>query len=95
MTKIKPIRDHVVISRDVAARETEAGIILPEATSEKEKPQRGVVIAAGPGRDKDHPVSVTEGDVVYFAKYSGTELNIEGTDYLVLKESDILVALSS
>jgi len=94
MSKIKPIRDHVVISRDVAAKETEAGIILPEAITEGEKPQRGIVIAAGPGRLND-PVSVEKGDIVYFAKYAGTEINIEGKDYLVLKESDILVAIST
>lgn len=94
MTKIKPIRDHVVINRDVALTETPAGIILPEAVSEKEKPQHGIVVAVGPGK-KDDPTSVVEGDLVYFAKYAGTEIIIDDKDYLVLKESDILVAISS
>ena len=71
-----------------AAEEKSAGgIIIPDTA--KEKPQRGVVIAAGPGK-KDEPVTVKTGDTVLYGKYSGTEIQIEGQDYLIMRESDIL-----
>ena len=63
---------------------------LPDRTARlKEKPQRGTVVAAGPGK-KDEPVSVKIGDTVLYGKYSGTEIQIEGSDYLIMRESDIL-----
>ena len=94
MTKIKAIRDNVVITRDIAETETEAGIILPEASQEKDKPHTGVVVAVGPGRPND-PIQIKEGDFVYFTKYAGSDIEVDGKEYLVLKESDILVSLST
>ncbi len=66
---------------------TAGGIIIPDTA--KEKPQRGSVVAAGPGK-KDEPMTVKAGDTVLYGKYSGTEITIEGQDYLIMRESDIL-----
>ena len=74
-----------------AAEETTAsGIIIPD--SAKEKPQRGTVVAIGPGK-KDEPTTVKEGDTVLYGKYSGTELQFEGKDYMIMREADILAIL--
>lgn len=96
MTKlnIRPLADRVVVEPMEEEEVTFAGgkLVLPETA--KEKPQKGVVLAAGPGRkDEDGktiPMDVKEGDQVLFAKYAGTEIKIEGKKYLILKESDIL-----
>jgi chaperonin GroES len=69
------------------AKKTAGGIIIPDTA--KEKPQRGTVIAAGPGK-KDEPVTVKSGDTVLYGKYAGTEIQIDGEDYLIMRESDIL-----
>ncbi|UYQ95964.1 co-chaperone GroES [Chitinophaga horti] len=84
---IKPLADRVIVKPAAAEEKTAGGIIIPDTA--KEKPQRGTVIAAGPGK-KDEPVSVKVGDTVLYGKYSGTEVNLEGEDYLIMRESDIL-----
>src|SRR5919107_2108058 len=84
---ITPLHDRVIVKAAAAEEKTAGGIIIPDTA--KEKPQRGVVIAAGPGK-KDEPVTVKEGDTVLYGKYSGTEISIEGEDYLIMRESDIL-----
>jgi chaperonin GroES len=77
----------VLIKPFPAEEKTSSGIIIPD--SAKEKPQRGQVVKVGDPK-KDEPVVVTEGNVVLYGKYSGTELTIEGTDYLLMNQSDIL-----
>jgi len=79
--------DRVLVEPAKAEEKTAGGIIIPDTA--KEKPQRGTVIAAGPGK-KDEPVTVKAGDTVLYGKYAGTEISIEGTDYLIMRESDIL-----
>lgn len=85
--KIKPLADRVVIKPQEAESKTKSGIIIPD--SAKEKPQRGTVMAAGPGT-KDTKMEVKTGDVVLYGKYSGTEITIDDKDYLIMKQSDIL-----
>lgn len=84
---IKPLADRVVIKPAAAESKTASGIIIPDTA--KEKPQRGTVMAVGPGK-KDEPTTVNVGDTVLYGKYSGTEINIDGYDYLIMRESDIL-----
>ncbi|MEZ4774243.1 MAG: co-chaperone GroES [Bacteroidia bacterium] len=84
---IKPLADRVLVQPAPAEEKTASGIIIPDTA--KEKPQRGTVVAVGPGK-KDEPTSVSVGDTVLYGKYSGTEISIEGTDYLMMRESDIL-----
>jgi len=83
----KPLGSRVLIETIEQEEITASGIILPETA--KEKPQRGIVVAAGPGK-KDEPVTVKVGDTVLYGKYSGTEIQIEGDDLLIMRESDIL-----
>lgn len=92
MTKInlKPLADRVVVEPAQAEEKTSGGIIIPDTA--KEKPQRGTVVAAGPGK-KDEPMTVKEGDKVLYGKYAGTEITVDGTDYLILRESDILAII--
>jgi len=84
---VTPLHDRVIVKAAAAEEKTAGGIIIPDTA--KEKPQRGTVIAAGPGK-KDEPVSVKAGDTVLYGKYAGTEIQIEGEDYLIMRESDIL-----
>jgi len=84
---IKPLADRVIVKPAAAEEKTAGGIIIPDTA--KEKPQKGTVVAAGPGK-KDEPVTVKVGDTVLYGKYSGTEISLEGTDYLIMRESDIL-----
>lgn len=84
---IKPLSDRVLIEPAQAEEVTAGGIYIPDTA--KEKPQRGTVVAVGPGKT-DEPTTVKEGDVVLYGKYSGTELQVEGKDYLMMRESDIL-----
>ena len=79
--------DRVLIEPLEAETKTASGIIIPD--SAKEKPQKGNVVAVGPGT-KENPVTVKTGDTVLYGKYSGTELKLEGNDYLIMRESDIL-----
>ncbi len=87
---ITPLHDRVIVEPAAAEEKTASGIIIPD--SAKEKPQRGVVVAAGPGK-KDEPMSVKAGDTVLYGKYAGTEISLEGTDYLIMRESDILAVI--
>ena len=84
---IKPLADRVLVEPAAAETTTSSGIIIPDTA--KEKPQRGTVVAVGPGT-KDNPVTVQVGDTVLYGKYAGTELSHEGADYLIMKEADIL-----
>jgi chaperonin GroES len=84
---ITPLNDRVIIQPAPAEQKTAGGIIIPDTA--KEKPQRGIVVAAGPGK-KDEPVTVKVGDTVLYGKYAGTELQIEGDDYLIMCESDVV-----
>ena len=84
---IKPLADRVLVEPAAAEEKTASGIIIPDTA--KEKPQRGTVIAAGPGKP-DEPITVQVGDTVLYGKYSGTELQLEGKDYMMMRESDIL-----
>lgn len=90
--QLKPLADRVVVKKLDAEEKTSGGIVLPD--SAKEKPQQGEILAAGPGRtdDKGNRVAmeVKVGDKVLFAKYTGTEVKIEGVEYLILTERDIL-----
>lgn len=84
---ITPLHDRVIVLPAAAEEKTAGGIIIPDTA--KEKPQRGTVVAAGPGK-KDEPVVVKVGDTVLYGKYAGTEIQIEGNDLLIMRESDIL-----
>jgi chaperonin GroES len=88
--KIKPLADRVLVEPDAAEEKTAAGIIIPDTA--KEKPQRGTVVAVGNGK-KDEPMTVKVGDVVLYGKYSGTEITIEKTNYLIMRESDIVAII--
>jgi len=87
---MKPVNDRVVIKPAKAEEKTKGGIIIPDTA--KEKPQKGKVIAVGPGKDGNKP-TVKKGDVVLYGKYAGQELSYEGTEYLIMKEDDILVII--
>lgn len=90
-TKIKPLHDRVIVKRLAEEEKSKGGIIIPD--SAKEAPAEGKVIAAGPGKKEDgklHPLDVKAGDRVIFSKYSGTEVKLEGEEYLIMREEDIL-----
>ena len=87
---IKPLADRVLLEPAAAETKTSSGIIIPDTA--KEKPQKGKIVAVGPGT-KDNPITVKVGDIVLYGKYSGTELNHEGKDYLIMKENDILAII--
>ena len=88
--KIKPLADRVLIEPAKAETTTVSGIIIPDTA--QEKPQKGIVVAVGNGT-KDHEMSVKIGDQVLYGKYSGTELKFEGSDYLMMRESDLLAII--
>ena len=87
---IKPLADRVLVAPAEAEQKTAGGIIIPDTA--KEKPQEGTVVAVGPGK-KDEPMTVKVGDAVLYGKYAGTELSLEGENYLIMKESDILAII--
>ena len=87
---MKPINDRVVVQPADAEEKTSGGIIIPDTA--KEKPQRGTVIAVGPGK-KDHTMTVKKGDTVLYGKYAGQEISYQGKDYLIMREDDILVII--
>ena len=89
--KIKPLSDRVLIKVSEAETTTASGIIIPD--NAQEKPQKGTIIAVGNGT-KDNPMTVKEGDVVLYGKYSMTELKHEGEDYIIMRESDIFAIIS-
>jgi chaperonin GroES len=92
---LKPLADRLVVQPTEGEEITASGIYVPETA--KEKPQEGQVVAVGPGRKDDDgnriPMDVGEGDRVLYAKYAGTEVKLEDTKYLILKESDVLAIL--
>ena len=92
MSKIKvtPLHDRVIVEAAPAEEKTHSGIIIPDTA--KEKPQRGTIVAVGGGK-KDEPMTVKVGDNVLYGKYSGTEVQIEGKDYLIMRESDIFAVI--
>ncbi len=88
MSKVnfKPLADRVLVEPEAAEEKTASGIIIPDTA--KEKPQKGKIVAVGNGTS-DHKMSVNVGDRILYGKYSGSELTIDDTDYLIMKESDI------
>lgn len=88
----RPLHDRVLVRRLEAEEKTAGGIIIPDTA--KEKPQQGEVIATGPGERNEQgqttPMDVQPGDTVLFAKWGGTEVTVDGEDYLIMKESDIM-----
>jgi len=89
-SKIIPIADRVLVEPTPAEEKTAGGIIIPDTA--KEKPQRGTVVAVAQGK-KDEPMTVKSGQTVLYGKYSGTEVQIDGKDYLIMRESDIMAIL--
>ena len=87
---IKPLGDRVVINPAPAEDRTASGIIIPDTA--KEKPRQGVVVAI-PAENKETPITVKVNDQVLYAKYAGTEINIEGVDYLIMSEKDVLAVI--
>ena len=85
-----PLHDRVIVKPAPTEEKTAGGIIIPDTA--KEKPQKGTIMAAGPGK-KDEPVMVKPGDNVLYGKYSGTEIQINGEDFLIMRESDILAII--
>jgi chaperonin GroES len=83
---VKPLADRVLVEPAAAEEKTAGGIIIPDTA--KEKPMKGTIVAVGNGK-KDEPMTVKVGDKVLYGKYAGTELSIDGNDYLIMKESDI------
>ena len=92
---LKPLSDSFVIEAAAAEEKSSGGIILPDTA--QEKPQQGTVVAVGPGKVSDSgaliEMSVKEGDKILYGKYSGTEVNVAGTDYIIMRESDILAVM--
>jgi chaperonin GroES len=88
--KIRPLADRVLVESAPAEEKTASGIIIPDTA--KEKPQKGRIIAVGTGK-KDEPLTVKEGDEVLYGKYAGTEITIDGKEYLIMRESDIFAIL--
>jgi chaperonin GroES len=96
-TKIQPLADRVVVQALEEAEQTRGGLYIPDTA--KEKPQQGKVVAVGPGKLSDQgerlSPDVKEGDTVLYGKYSGTEVTVDGEEYLILRESDILAVISN
>jgi chaperonin GroES len=94
--KIKPLDDRIVVEQSEAEEKTAGGIVLPDTA--KEKPQRGKVMATGPGKLLDSgergQMSVRVGDVVFYGKYAGSDVEIDGTKYVILRESDVLAIVA-
>ena len=92
---LKPLSDRVVVEPAAAEEKSSGGIILPDTA--QETPQQGTVVAAGPGKISDSgtlvEMSVKSGDKILYGKYSGTEVNVAGTDYIIMRESDILAIM--
>ncbi len=87
---IRPLADRVLVEPKEAETKTASGIYIPETA--KEKPQQGKVIAVGSGK-KDEPMELKIGDTVLYGKYSGTEITVDGKDYLMMRQSDVLAVL--
>ena len=95
--QFRPLHDRVVVRRIDAEEKTKGGIIIPDTA--KEKPQEAEVMAVGPGKltddGKRSPMDVQEGDRILMGKYSGSEIKLDGTDYVILREEEILAVVSS
>lgn len=95
MASLKPLRDKVVVERSEAEEKTAGGIVLPDTA--KDKPKQGTVIAVGPGRVLENgevkALEVKKGDKVLFGSYAGSEVKVDGKDYLIMNESDILAVI--
>ena len=93
--KIKPLEDRVVVKAQEAEEVSNGGIILPDTA--KEKPQQGEIVATGPGKTSDSgsliKLIVKKGDSILYGKYSGTEITVDGKEYLIMRESDILAIM--
>lgn len=93
--KVRPLHDRIIVQRLDEGEQKIGGIIIPD--SAKEKPQQGKVIAVGSGKVKDDgkrvPLDVKDGDTILFGKYSGQEIKLDGVDYLIMKEDDVLAAI--
>jgi chaperonin GroES len=93
--KIRPLHDRILVKRLESEEKTKGGIIIPDTA--KEKPQEGLVVAAGPGRvnedGKVTPLDVKKGDKILFGKYSGTEVTLEGEEHLIIREEDVLAVI--
>jgi chaperonin GroES len=87
---IKPLADRVLVQPEAAEEKTASGIIIPDTA--KEKPMRGTVVAVGNGK-VDEPLTVSVGDTVLYGKYAGTELTVNDTDYLIMRETDIFAII--
>jgi chaperonin GroES len=94
-TRIRPLQDRIIVERIESEEKTASGIYIPD--SAKEKPQQGKVLAVGKGKIKEdgsvQPVDLKVGDTILFGKYSGQEIKIDGTDYLIMREDDVLGVL--
>ena len=90
--KLRPLQDRVIVKQNEAEEKTKSGIVLPDTA--KEKPTKGKVISVGPGKldDKGKPMElgVRVGDTVYYGKYSGTDIEVDGQKFVILRETDIL-----
>jgi chaperonin GroES len=93
--KVRPLQDRLLVQRIEEEEKTKGGIIIPDTA--KEKPQEGRIIAVGPGKTSDDgkliPLSVKSGDRILFGKYSGTEIQLEGEEHLIIREDDVLAVL--
>ena len=87
---LKPLADRVIVEAAPAEEKTASGIIIPDTA--KEKPQKGKVIAIGTGK-KDEPMTVKVGDTVLYGKYAGTEIQVDGKEYLIMRENDIFAVI--
>jgi len=87
---IKPLADRVLVEAAVAEQKTAGGIIIPDTA--KEKPQKGKIVAIGNGK-KDEPLTVKVGDNILYGKYAGTEITVDGKEYLIMRESDIFAII--
>lgn len=94
---VKPLDDRVLLKQCEAEEKTAGGIVLPDTA--KEKPQRGIVEAVGPGKLLDSgdrgEMSLKKGDEVYYGKYVGTDIKIDGTEYVIIRESDVMAVIES
>jgi len=95
--KVRPLHDRIIVQRIEEGEQKIGGIIIPD--SAKEKPQQGKVFAVGAGKVKDdgsrQPLDVKDGDTILFGKYSGQEIKIDGEDYLIMREDEVLAVLAS
>ncbi|MBW3661944.1 MAG: co-chaperone GroES [Actinobacteria bacterium] len=94
--RIKPLEDRVVVTLDESEETTSSGLVIPDTA--KEKPQQGTIVAVGPGKRSEQtgdlvPLDISEGDTVLFSKYGGTEVKVDGQEYLILSARDVLAVI--